>query len=958
MAELQEQTLEAARQEEALREEQSNLEKTTGALQEQARDLEQVMPSQTEQSDTDESRDARRQDQLLQQLRTELATERSRRDLTELETEELALKLDDARDAAALVADQEQWTDDAKVEWHQEALVQLYENHRREMRRLRREAAKLERLQHRAQSKRSAQAEDVSALKWSVEQLSHQNEALAGRAGTVTEHVLERERHRCANAEMEEADGALEAALSEELHRQQARIHMLESAALRLGQGREGLKRHRQAQHAEAVRLESRLRTLRAQRDTFGRKSHCAADASGAELVAALVAAKGRVADLHAQAWAACLPGKLRDDAELGQSFRTLCALHGSFRKARILSSCIHSHYVADPMLVVLHTDLPMRWLCHACLASTQLAYAAVCFLGRLRAADVDKYRRMIRNPAVAACAEGEAALDAAFAALLAMLGGTHPGDGERDKELQETLAAISAQGAQLLSLQGVFFKEEELFASWQSACCAVEALRAVCAFALYASDDAGGSRRQKWQNLYERADRLVRWINRSACATADGVGLLEVQPAEVQPQAGSELGAEVPDDGFAGDGDPGQEPGPCLSQHMVDAVLRQVAALDMASASEPGPEQDNEADALDRALGHAEAQLTTLSQALEARRLPDSAAQEPPQPPWACAREAVRSQIEENERKAPTAKSDVEHQLLKVAAALESAEVRLQREQREVREVERKFGAARISAEHFKIAETSVARLQAQAKSGSVQQQTLEQQLQKERVRVEEVEQATTETRRKCRDLEQQLRECERRLEKKLNAQVPAEDVLALRRTCARQSREIAELRLAPTSAPSLPSLSCRSPSRAGAEGLLSCWRGLRETQARLLLEQAGTQLVNLEERDPETASSQQAGRLDALARRSSELKKEVTALLSEVAGSGKDTGSGSTPFAPIALTRFLRSTAEAAKRGPTRRVALPLPADCRGPVTRFPPALPLEADLAQLQSLHGVLL
>lgn len=317
-----------------------------------------------------------------------------------------------------------------------------------------------------------------------------------------------------------------------------------------------------------------------------------------------------------------------------------------------------------------------------------------------------------------------------------------------------------------------------------------------------------------------------------------------------------------------------------------------------------------------------------------------------------------MRSQIEENERKAPTAKSDVEHQLLKVAAALESAEVRLQREQREVREVERKFGAARISAEHFKIAETSVARLQAQAKSGSVQQQTLEQQLQKERVRVEEVEQATTETRRKCRDLEQQLRECERRLEKKLNAQVPAEDVLALRRTCARQSREIAELRLAPTSAPSLPSLSCRSPSRAGAEGLLSCWRGLRETQARLLLEQAGTQLVNLEERDPETASSQQAGRLDALARRSSELKKEVTALLSEVAGSGKDTGSGSTPFAPIALTRFLRSTAEAAKRGPTRRVALPLPADCRGPVTRFPPALPLEADLAQLQSLHGVLL
>uniref|UniRef100_A0A7S4R7T0 CAP-Gly domain-containing protein n=1 Tax=Alexandrium monilatum TaxID=311494 RepID=A0A7S4R7T0_9DINO len=967
LAELQEQMAEAARDEDTLREQHSDLEKATGALKTQARELEGTKTAEPEQ----EAPSPDKPDPELQRLRAAIATERSRRDLAELEMEELELRLEDARDHAAFVKESENWTDSVQVEWHKEALARVYDDHFDEMRRLRRKAAKLEREQFRAQTKREAQAEDISTLKWAVEQLNYQNETLGSRAGTVEETVQERERQRNTNAEMEEADGALEAALSEELERQQQRIWTLEAAALRLCEGREELKRRRQAQHAEAVRLESRLHALRAQRDSLhSNKGVPDGDASAAELEAALIAAQGHVSDVEAQAWVACLPGKIRDDAELGQSFQTLCTLHCCIRKAQILSRCIHDNYIADPVLVVLQTDSPMRWLCHACLASTQVAYAAVCFLGRLHATDVDKYRRLIRNPAVVACAEGETALDTALDALLSMLRGGAGMSALTTMGLQEALAAMSAQGAQLLSLQGVFFKDEQ-FASWQSACCAIEALRAVCAFALYASDDAGGSRRQRWQNLYERADRLMSQVVR--IAATDGDGLLLVQATETSLRAArasvSTDRARADTNGFAEDPSeeaPEQEEQICLDQNLVDALLRQVAALDMGAASEPCPEDYMAVNALDRALSHAEAQLTTLSRALETRQAEGSApAKLEAPPPWVCAREAVRLQIEENERNAPTAKSEVEKRLQTVAEALELAEGRLKKEQEEVREVEKKYGVARITAEHFKVAQANVTRLQGQEKSGKVQQQALDEQLQTERKRVEEVERATAETRRRCRELEQQLRECERRLEKKFNAQVPAEDVLALRRTRARQDRLMSELRLSEASGPaalSLPPFGGQGPRKIGAEGLLTCWQGVHEAQTRLLLEQASTSIVSLEEPEPEAAPAQQSSRIDALAQRSAELKRSAVALLSEVVDpcAGRESGgSGGSPFASTALTRFLRSTAEAAKRGPARRVALPLPADCRrAEAARYPPALPLQADPAQLQALHGALL
>ena len=82
---------------------------------------------------------------------------------------------------------------------------------------------------------------------------------------------------------------------------------------------------------------------------------------------------------------------------------------------------------------------------------------------------------------------------------------------------------------AQLLSLLKALFKDLQ-FASWQRAGCAVEALRMACASALYASADAGGSQRKRWQELYDQSNRL---FNRLQAACPDGAELLEIGPSE-----------------------------------------------------------------------------------------------------------------------------------------------------------------------------------------------------------------------------------------------------------------------------------------------------------------------------------------------------------------------------------------------------------------------------------------
>lgn len=276
---------------------------------------------------------------------------------------------------------------------------------------------------------------------------------------------------------------------------------------------------------------------------------------------------------------------------------------------------------------------------------------------------------------------------------------------------------------------------------------------------------------------------------------------------------------------------------------------------------------------------------------------------------------------------------------------------------------MERRYGIARIEAEHFSLSQVAVVRLQGQALAGTTQQKCLEEQLHKERERVDEVEQATAETRKKCRELEHQLKEYERRLEKKFKAQIPVEDVLALRRTLARQNRDLVALRhhhVAKSVVSASPPVAFYSVGH-GQGGIavgkfLSCWQDLRQVQTSLLLEQAGTSLVDLDEPEPEEAPRRQQGRFDALSHQSGELRERVSALLCDLAGPGAVDGAG-THFASVALTRFLRASASAIQRGPTAKVVVPSSVDrSNGP--RFPAVVPVLADLGQLRCIHQALI
>ncbi|CAJ1331634.1 unnamed protein product [Effrenium voratum] len=324
---------------------------------------------------------------------------------------------------------------------------------------------------------------------------------------------------------MLETQDDLETCLSEELEVLKAREQQLEQVALALCQKRQSLQRQREERRSEVARLEIRLHSLR----SCGAATTAADAADLADIEAETLEASVdcREAVAEAEAWMSCLPSQVLDDAELGSSFESLCALFRCFHKARILAQSIQDHFVATAALAVLQDVGTMRWLCSVMQAAAMLATAVLGVLGCLSAESPDRYRGLVRLPAVASCGHGEAALDALLRALLDLV------RGKATREREGLLAALRAHGAQLLSLQKAMFKDQH-FASWQRCCCALEALRGSCAGALYASSNAGGTRRKRWQDLYEEANRFIA---RLACEDFGSRPLFGIGPSEQEVQ-------------------------------------------------------------------------------------------------------------------------------------------------------------------------------------------------------------------------------------------------------------------------------------------------------------------------------------------------------------------------------------------------------------------------------------
>ena len=281
-----------------------------------------------------------------------------------------------------------------------------------------------------------------------------------------------------------------------------------------------------------------------------------------------------------------------------------------------------------------------------------------------------------MRNAAFSSCAS-EASLDAGLAVLLQTFEGAHK---TSDASRADVVAALRAHGAQLVSLQKALFKDQQ-FASWQRASCAVEALRGVCASALYASADAGGSQRKRWQELYDQANRF---INRFQAAGPADTGLLAIEPSEERTKRRGSDGSDDEEEDEEDEREeveevePGRQhqsgPPRGLTQLLLDGLLRHSLALQPLAQHEATAD----ADALQRTFSHAEMQLEDLADMFLSADVSAAKAKASGQRPWERARARKRVSLEVAEQAAQPALEQATKGLAKVQDSLQRVEDRL----------------------------------------------------------------------------------------------------------------------------------------------------------------------------------------------------------------------------------------------------------------------------------------
>mmetsp|Transcript_86443 Transcript_86443/g.189798 ORF Transcript_86443/g.189798 Transcript_86443/m.189798 type:complete len:845 (-) Transcript_86443:92-2626(-) len=829
---------------------------------------------------------------------------------------------------------------------------------------------------------------DVDQLRDSVNLLTEQIAHLTKENDMMANTLAEQTGLQNEDAEMLQAQEELEVAYREEIDAMRAREVQLESMASQLYQGQYQLQIRRQSEAGKVARLQIRLQNMQKQS-----ASARGGDPMKVELEIGSAIARGRKETVRAEAWSACIPSSVINEASLGQSFDTLCALHRCLQKAQILSQSVYKCYVEDSVLSMLQENVPMGYLCNLSAASAQVAFAAVGVVGRLHSIPAERYTKLIQKPAMVSCAEGEHALDAALAQLFGMLAEAtgDPANFTERKSQAELLSAINAQCAQLLSVQNSLFKDEP-FASWQGAGFACEAVRAACSIALYAGDDAGGPQRPMWQALFGKSDRLARFLERHAnqrSLTKDG--LLAVEPGQPLPKPPE--GSEMSQSEYLDMKDPMElaKEGH-LVQGLLDGISRQASLLH-ACAENTKLDDPAAVSKLEKLFRHTDAQLDALTAILEARAAKPGKTvpktEKPLVPPYVQPRDAVRQRVEVAEHDAPIAKAEAQKELNQVAEAIADAEKQVLELEKKVAQGEQEYSIARIEAEQCTLAESQLKTFNKQLKAGTRRNMMLKKELEKESEDVGKHEGIADQLRKECKALQAELTEWERRLEKRYNSHIPMEEVMALRRTCVRQQRDINGLKRRnadvggalhvhgnPTNAwwmtdgmgnrriRKAPTLKAQSTKDISAGifktiSLESCWDSVQETEKELLLEQAKTSLVSLEEPEPEKAPEQQFERLGKIAKRTLALRSDITGLLRQVANTGKK--EVSSQFSSVALTRFLKETTASVDRGAAAMVHMPLgtlAADSTPNTNTMKallrPAMPVLADMDQLRSVH----
>lgn len=875
---------------------------------------------------------------VVERLQEQLTVEMKAKELLDIEAEEITLKLEEVREMTQLSAKDETWTEEVQVEWHKEALWSYYKSHRAEMVQLQRRRAVLERAnaQQNAQPKNTESHEDVASLKRATEQLSVQNDHLTSTLAAKNKFLEEQRYLQKTGLEMLETQRELELCLSEEINALQEREDQLESLARELCQIRQRQKQQRQLQSAEVARLQSRLHVLRS--SGVGQVDPMATEQM--ELETLEVSVDCREAACDSEMWMSCLPSQVREDARLGQSFDSICGLYRCYHKARILSHSIHQHCVARAALV---QDLSlMRYLCSAMLVAAQLAYAVVGVLSCLQSTEVSKYTELSQLPSFTTAAHvGEIGLDALLRSFLQICRGR---DESSSAQREALLAAVRAQGAQLMSLQ----KDEQHYeVSKLRGACALEAFRAACAGALYGSTMAGGNYRATWQELYEMSDRLL--------GNAEVESHMELFSIVRPKQATSDEEEEEDMDDLKK-----SEASHALLAGCIDALMRHAVSLGAGATSEKESQQV-------RTFSLAEKELQTLSEmwaeaaeAAEGSESKDAAGAEA-QLPWEKLREKVRQDLQVAEQAAQPAYEQASKGLEKVELSMSTTQERLARAKDEMHEVEKNFGKTRLEAERLQLLLSSVKQRRKQAQKGGDACDALEKEVKHQSEQCEEMTANYQESSQHCEELRHRLNELERRIMRRYRDVAP-EEVLALRRSVARQLEDIQRCKAkAQRNGHSagifqelwlVPDIRRRTDSESSETGgAVELWTELQKIREDLMNVMMTPLRLDEPEPEPSTRLQSLAKRVKSLRERVTECaKEEVSRCTSAAAGAPRGTRG---QFDSVALTRFLKATNDAVRHGPMGKVKLPIMARKPRAVT-----LPLQMDEQDLRALHEILL
>eukprot|EP00434_Breviolum_minutum_P031639 symbB.v1.2.027974.t1/scaffold2911.1/size132876/2 len=440
---------------------------------------------------------------------------------------------------------------------------------------------------------------------------------------------------------------------------------------------------------------------------------------------------------------------------------------------------------------------------------------------------------------------------------------------------------------------------------------------------ALYATSLAGGEHRAIWQDLYESSERLLK----GPTATETHEELFSIaRPKETD------------------------------------------------SASE---EEEVEESQQLRTFSLAEKELQTLSDAWdENKALPPTDAGGTAAFPWEKLRQKVRSDLEVAEQAAQPAFEQVTKGLEKVDLSMSRAQERLAKAKDEMHEVEKNFGQARIKAERLQLLLSSVEQRRKQARKGSDACQALEKDVKHQAEQCEEMNSNYQDLSQHCEELRHRLVELERRITRRYKNDVQPEEVLALRRTVARQLQEIGQMqqrqaekgrkRAATAKATSDSEFRARAESD-NSDGFLretssmdELWKELQSVREDLRMVMMTPPVIRLEEPEPEPVVQKQrlrsvAQRVQALRRKVTTFAKEVPSLCDEKLNT--ESGSKLDQFDSIALTRFLKATNDTVKcMGPMGKISMPMdPKVLKIPGKNV--TLPLQMDENDLRSLHQVL-